>query len=556
MRLTLFAALALSSCTPAYAQDKCATVTVSSAQAKDLPALIGDAECYGKAAVSASNSQVLRLKKAKELASAPVVVPPKPEPPVEPPVTTKTIAAMNIGGLAYYSPERYFANLLAGSSWQMGWTDIPASGLSSDGMPLSVPTDQEATISLGRSNANLLGKDVTIRCTFTGEGTFDIRGARGGTTKASSGSVEFEWPGNVTGGYIGVKFTNPAKPVRGLDCREKDMDRSAVFAPEFIESIKPYSALRFMDWQNINGNLPIKWADRRLPASTSQMGPDGVAIEHMVDLSNKVAADPWFSVPWNADDAYVRNFAILVRDRLAKDRKVYVELSNEVWNYMFPVTHQAVAEGEARNLNPANKWEGALNRYGQKSAEVLKVWTEVFAAEPQRLVRVVSLQHFSDNGDLVLGFQGAARYVDAVATAPYFGYDLFSGDRAQERNLDVLFPILTQMAKSAISHEGVRAKAMADKYKKRYIAYEAGQHIVHPDDVAIVEKLNRDPRMYDIYRQYLADWKALTGDTLALYNSGGSISKYGAWGIREYAGQPLSETPKRRAVLDFIAAGR
>jgi hypothetical protein len=36
---------------------------------------------------------------------------------------------------------------------------------------------------------------------------------------------------------------------------------------------------------------------------------------------------------------------------------------------------------------------------------------------------------------------------------------------------------------------------------------------------------------------------------LVVYASAGPISQYGAWGLREYPGQPMSETPKLRAVL-------
>jgi hypothetical protein len=59
--------------------------------------------------------------------------------------------------------------------------------------------------------------------------------------------------------------------------------------------------------------------------------------------------------------------------------------------------------------------------------------------------------------------------------------------------------------------------------------------------------------MYDIYKRYTADWKSQLGDTVAFYSATGQISKYGSWGIREYAGQPISETPKRRAVLEYNA---
>jgi hypothetical protein len=38
---------------------------------------------------------------------------------------------------------------------------------------------------------------------------------------------------------------------------------------------------------------------------------------------------------------------------------------------------------------------------------------------------------------------------------------------------------------------------------------------------------------------------------MVLYQSTGPISQYGAWGLQEYAGQPVEMAPKRRAALFF-----
>ncbi len=49
----------------------------------------------------------------------------------------------------------------------------------------------------------------------------------------------------------------------------------------------------------------------------------------------QVGFDPWFSMPYNANETYVRYFAQLVRDTLRPDVTVYVEYSNEVWHTGF-----------------------------------------------------------------------------------------------------------------------------------------------------------------------------------------------------------------------------
>jgi hypothetical protein len=95
-------------------------------------------------------------------------------------------------------------------------------------------------------------------------------------------------------------------------------------------------------------------------------------------------------------------------------------------------------------------------------------------------------------------------------------------------------------------------KTLADKYGKRFITYEAGQHILaNGANAATAAAMQRSPLMYDMYKRFISDWKTQFNETLTLYAATGVISQYGAWGIREYAGQPLAETPKRRATLEY-----
>jgi hypothetical protein len=61
--------------------------------------------------------------------------------------------------------------------------------------------------------------------------------------------------------------------------------------------------------------------------------------------------------------------------------------------------------------------------------------------------------------------------------------------------------------------------------------------------------VNRAPEMGDLYRAYIAAWRAKVGDVMTLYSATSPAGAGGAWGIREYAGQPQSETPKRRAAV-------
>src|SRR5207249_8596750 len=105
------------------------------------------------------------------------------------------------------------------------------------------------------------------------------------------------------------------------------------FHPLFLERLAPFEAIRFMKWQRTETSPTRSW-DQRAKLDDERWSTDaGVPPELMIDLVNAGRANPWFCMPHLADDDYVRRFARLVKERLRPDLKVYVEYSNEVWNW-------------------------------------------------------------------------------------------------------------------------------------------------------------------------------------------------------------------------------
>ena len=49
-------------------------------------------------------------------------------------------------------------------------------------------------------------------------------------------------------------------------------------------------------------------------------------------------------------------------------------------------------------------------------------------------------------------------------------------------------------------------------------------------------------------------WQSRVGDLNMLFNNVFTTSKYGAWGLQDYIGQPLAKAPKAMAVSRFIAS--
>jgi len=145
----------------------------------------------------------------------------------------------------------------------------------------------------------------------------------------------------------------------------------------------------------------------------------GVAPELMIDLCNRQKVDPWFCVPHLASDDFVKQFAALVRKKLDKERKVYVEYSNECWNGQFAQARYCAEQGAKLGLSK-NRYEGQLRYYSQRSVEVFDVWEKELGKD--RLVRVLATQSANPwTGTTVLDWKNAHERADAVAIAPYFG---------------------------------------------------------------------------------------------------------------------------------------
>jgi hypothetical protein len=368
---------------------------------------------------------------------------------------------------------------------------------------------------------------------------------------ASNQLIDFTWPAAALGNqrvYLELLAIDSANPVRNLDCREKNVAKGQLFAQEFIESLKPFGVIRFLDWSGANGTSTFTWGNRQSPDALVQVNKKNVAIEHMIGLARATGASPWFTIPWNADESYIRGFAQMAHDRVPPGTPVYVEFANEVWNYASPVTYQAQQEGLATALS-ANAFEAVLRRYAEKLTWAMKIWTQVYADRPRDLVRMAATQHTNPwTATTVLSFRDTASYVDALATAPYFGHGLLDSYAAS--SAATLFQTLATNANEAAGPMAIANREIAKQYRKRYIAYEAGQHLINFSNIALLASVNRDARMYEVYRTYLARWRGNVGDVMVLYNATGPITGSGAWGMREYAGQPLAETPKRRAALE------
>jgi len=465
---------------------------------------------------------------------------------------------INLGGPSYYSGGREFANLTLNSGWWLGLPDgsttsMPADRLDSDNNVKILASDEVATKMVTPPTKALQGQSVDINCTWMGKASLRILGTAK-NTKIHPNKASFTFvPNGLVSARLLFSKMDLGNPVKNIDCREADMNPSVVFDPDFISYVSQYDTARFMKWQKaVENNKAVTWENRtKLTSATYSDSVDGAPIETMVSVANMAKVNPWFSMPWNANDEYIRNFAEYVRDNLDDNLIVYVEVSNEVWNWLYKVTAQARDEGRAENLSTSDG-TALLYRYAERTGEVMDIWKSVFSTQPNRLVRVIATQNAVPwAARTVLGYKDTASKVDALATAPYFSWNFSAGER--EIPSDFYSKILPDRMDFRLDNARENKEAAAAK-GLRFIAYEAGQHILGADGEAMIpvlRQIQRDSRMGDLYTRYLTKWRGDIGDLMVLFSAWSTVNKYGAWGMQEYMGQPLSEAPKFRAVKLF-----
>ena len=465
-----------------------------------------------------------------------------------------TAFGVNLFTAAYWSNERAFMNLASGGAWRSihgQWSEFDYHRLDGAGYVRSLLPGEQAALALTRPPA-AYHADVPIHCRFDGKGT--VGGVSVVAPKLGPNTLDFIWRHDIETAHFRVDATDPVDPIRNIDCREAGADPKAVFDPAFVDSLRPYKAVRFMDWQQANGNLTGNWAQRTLPSYMIQASGQGVALEHMVLLANLAKVDPWFVLPWKADPVYVENFARYVHDHLDPGRTAYIEVGNEIWNKDFPAARDALAEGMAQKLGKTED-EARMRRYAQHAVEDFRIFERIFADNPKRMVRVLSGQNaWPDLILFALDYKDTAQHVDALSSALYFGQQLLAEPPADTRDIGPLFPKLVASIDATFT-TARRFKQIADSHGLRYVGYEGGQHVSYQGpDRTLVPRLNRDPRMGDAFRIYLSRWDHEFGDLLLIYHSTSPMGSNVSFGLAEYSGQPLSETPKRKALLDAIAA--
>ncbi|MGQ0458014.1 MAG: hypothetical protein ACT4OU_13260 [Hyphomicrobium sp.] len=534
---------------------------------------------------------------------------------------------MNLAGIADWAPGFPFRNVMWGARpWstknEVGegpWDtqlndDLETDG---DGYPLEVPFRSKQS-SMPQIAFTVLPNVLTPgRYVLLYDGDGDIGGVIGTRVlEAAPGRVVLGMQHRGDGLVEGVSILrstrgNHIRNMRIVALEEEGANLDeAPFRSDFLAFCKPWHCLRFMDWQQTNGSINRSWKDRKTRSFYTQVGSSGdllgrfaegvpvwrrkwssgVALELCIQLANLTKTDAWLCVPHLADDDYIAMMAKLTRDTLDPSLKVYLEFSNEVWNWQFPQA-QWMVHGElasdlviaagapppwASKSKPDRFIDGVVaegagegvdhpERTGALFRRCFAIWEDVFRNEDRRrLVRVCAVQSgWTDTVDRTLRWVTANGGCDALSPAGYFGpyeeyYRRWDAKGASLTADDVIADMAGALDEAAqfLKENAALAKGAG----VRLVAYEGGQHI-QPEGqqekpyLPALGQAQKHPKMYDLYRRNMDMHARLGCDLFCAFNSiGHQGSRYGSWGHVERYGQDPAEMPKYRALLDANTA--
>lgn len=514
------------------------------------------------------------------------------------------VLAYNLSAVADWSPQMAFLDLMKMSRPWIGhqhgrWggqnvNALRARGLlDADGWPTRIPPDLDRIGTIFAWDGQPLAADSRegiYILNYRGEGALEL-GQDAHALSVEPGRIVFE---NIDGNAftLDIVATDPdgtGDYVRDISIVRADYmafhEAGAVFNPDWLAVVADARLLRFMDWMRTNGSAQVQWSGRPEVGDVTWM-LDGVPVEAMVTLANLVGADPWFTMPHKADDAYIQAFATQVRDHLDPRLKAHVELSNEVWNRAF---------GQNRDLaNRAEEIWGsrdATSFYLKRATETAQIWDDVFGDEADaRLVKVLAGQSVNSwlTGEMLSaeGWVAAeprralspSDVFDAFAVATYFGAREL---RDPSLRAELLLAIESPGTDAAAwlhnrlldpTHPGsmfqefkslAGQKALAEVHGLDLLAYEGGQHLhqhLRAHGLAAADSALLDGFMADFVRSvHMASlygamwdfWAGLGDGPFMQYADVGAVGPHGSWGA--VAG--LSDSTPRSALMATRNAG-
>lgn len=379
-----------------------------------------------------------------------------------------------------------------------------------------------------------------------------------------------------------LSFTDTQGGIRDAHLLSPGTRPGQVFTDEFLRAVEPFSVLRLLGPLAPNSDPPGTWSQRPRPDAASQGGPRGMAWEYAVALANEARKDIWITIPFKADDAYVRALAQLLKTGLAPERNVYLEFSNELWNHAFKQTREntqaAVAEalagdlsltrGQACTAQEFSRTQGRCNafwagqfRVGKRIARIAEIFSDVFGRDAMNArVRPVLATQFANRAmaeqvlkNIAIHRGKPSSILWGIASAPYIYLDHETAKSTSAQEEEILaslvnsldtgvlpfFPAATGVkevnrgaAYTGGDWTGATQKALADFYGLRSAAYEGGVDMRQYDvNLPAKYRANLDARMGSVVERLLTQWYGCGNDLFVYLSLTSAYNRWGYWGL-------------------------
>ncbi|CAF0900053.1 unnamed protein product [Brachionus calyciflorus] len=482
---------------------------------------------------------------------------------------------INLNGVVDYSPQWAFVDIAKmGREWIIQhmdklndlyiWSLNEKFNLTNDRFPSSVPHERKFVTLLLR---DMYGKwpDSDYHVEYEGEGDvefgFDAQIIEHKDKNKMKIRVKMSSIRD-NGVFLKIHKINASNPIRNLRVVMdgfQDIYEKIPFHPLFMERLKKFKTIRFMPWTE-EKNI-TKWSQRI--TTTSYTLGNGVALEYQILLANLLKVNPWFIVPYAADDNFVTEMAKMVLAQLRKDVTIYLEYTNEAWNDFFDSGKHCIEQGKKLGLSSDPVIARNLY-YSKRSKEIIEIWKNVFGLEKERVVLVIgSFTLMPIMSTRILEYQNVYLSHSRIMLAVTGYIDCASPSAALVANSDLSSLFTLCDSDLGRMNETIRKHlVIARNLNVSFGFYESGSGLSElsvilsgSETPGATDKYiawNRDPRMYQVYKNYYNLFERMNLTENCHYAYVGLASKYGPWYLMEHQNQSLQEAHRYRAILEII----
>jgi hypothetical protein len=333
-----------------------------------------------------------------------------------------------------------------------------------------------------------------------------------------------------------------------------------------LAHLSRFSVIRFMEWTDTNENFERNW-NETTPLNWPLYHPPKhnpwQMIPYLINQFNK-SIDIWINIPNNASNDYILNLARLMLKEVNPRTNIYVEYSNEVWNFRFPqaqanldaATDSVYNHGDPFHFtydNSTDVYIWANRRIAYQTKHISDLFKTVFGEENvgqwKRVRPVLAGQadtpsfaiEYLDYLNTIYG--PPKNFIHGIAIAPYFNlgpYKMWSNltvDQVLDGLNVSMQKYLPEQGWSQQGPVGIHA-IYAAWYQVPVHAYEGGPNTVNGcRNCSLQAKINatRYARMTDICVTFLNGWYRFGFQTFNWYAAGATVktSQESDWGLLE-----------------------